>query len=666
MSSPKLSSLEKFELDSGEELPKELEVKDEVVLKCGKESEERPIEESDEKCKEVMEKSILKERLMEKSDDKMSLERVMEKSMEDFKPENTEKHPFVLIRISRQPQIPATADPNTTVQVATKAPVNFNIQPITSANANSVILKKLPAILPRHGANPNKAAPVLLMKDQLSSPVSGFIVPPTNLNNNNNNKNNNNNNNNNNKSVWSKTATTFPQISKVPVIHQSAQIQNKLVPVRVIDSNGQSQVKNVLTPVVMPSAQLESNLQQARIQKIFGGIKGKGKPLVPSSQSPSFTVKSDKPLIPCTASMKDNETTEKKVIILLTEEEVKYIESSRKRKELSRLVEDEDIEEIRPMKMEKQGEAEVAHETETQTTSEMEEENVLLNCESSVCPICQKELKTAHLMRRHIRSIHKKTLSCDKCDKVYSTRQGLIEHQKAHEDDFYLECSICHLRYKRKAGLRHHQIRVHSNIEAKYMCDHCGKRFKLKVDLGLHIEKIHMYSSHICKICGKLVKDVANHEWRHEMTATKASSRRYRCTLCPKKFSTRNNLDNHLLLHRDGFKCNHCDEIHQSQSSLVRHKAAKHRTTVMTCPVCERSFNSSSNLHQHVLTHAGIRPYRCDICDEDFTQRSSMLRHRRTHPGPLPPFTESTPIANIAKHVLEKLRNETKQNSDTE
>nr|XP_033203985.1 uncharacterized protein LOC117164769 [Bombus vancouverensis nearcticus] len=44
---------------------------------------------------------------------------------------------------------------------------------------------------------------------------------------------------------------------------------------------------------------------------------------------------------------------------------------------------------------------------------------------------------------------------------------------------------------------------MHSNVEPKFMCDHCGKRLKLKIDLVDHIEKTHLNARHVCKICEK-------------------------------------------------------------------------------------------------------------------------------------------------------------------
>ncbi|CAL7933995.1 unnamed protein product [Xylocopa violacea] len=460
----------------------------------------------------------------------------------------------------------------------------------------------------------------------------------------------------------------------------SNEIKNTLVPMEMVDVSGQYTAKNILTPIAGNDGNLTYD-----VKKVGLPVHLDANPLARLENTvvwnnSATTQIGDKHVVSYTCAQKqvhEKKKEDTQLFIILTGSQMKQLaniqQTGNDATEIGnaaqvattegRVVPLEELAWDKSQGMQIENKPKVdTEEKGTETTElEMEEEketeiqwaNPPPQYVRSVCPVCQKVFKTRRLMGRHLRSIHKKTLSCDKCNKRYSTRQSLLTHQRSHEDDYYLECPICHLRYKREAGLKNHQIRVHSNVEPKYMCDYCGKRYKLKFDLSKHIERIHPSSSHICKSCGKIVKDIGHHEWVHERAAKKAITLRYRCHLCSKRFSTRNNLDNHLLLHKDGFKCNLCGETCKSQTSLSYHKERKHKPTAR-CSICEKSFSRTS-FYQHVLTHAGIRPYKCDVCGEDFTQRSSVLRHRKTHPGPLPPYTESTPIANIAKQILEKL-----------
>ncbi|KAK1135036.1 hypothetical protein K0M31_007808 [Melipona bicolor] len=245
------------------------------------------------------------------------------------------------------------------------------------------------------------------------------------------------------------------------------------------------------------------------------------------------------------------------------------------------------------------------------------------------------------------------------CKRAYHTVHTLEEHKVIHRPDYYFECKICHVRYKSENSLKRHDMRTHGDYESKYVCELCGRSYKLKTDLTYHMKRSHASELQICRFCGKEVRNVKGHEWRHQKRSKEARYE-YTCHLCRKKFLHRSRLDNHLRLHEKGFKCEECGKEYRGTRELVSHRRYKHgQAKILTCVLCQKVFPSSSNFYQHVLTHAGIRPYKCDVCEEDFTQRSSLLRHRMHHPGPLPPLHSSRPqIAELARSYLQKLQND--------
>ncbi|KAL6265028.1 hypothetical protein P5V15_005119 [Pogonomyrmex californicus] len=291
------------------------------------------------------------------------------------------------------------------------------------------------------------------------------------------------------------------------------------------------------------------------------------------------------------------------------------------------------------------------------TTQKEEKEDVdqILDKVRNACPFCLKHFDDEKYLKRHIVASHqKRAYKCDKCRASCQTEQGLENHRRSHSDDYFFECNICHLKYKRPITLQQHQIRAHSDVAAQFICDSCGQSFKVKVDLHVHIKRKHTNDVHICRYCGKSVTDLHSHEWKHKKRAEMANLQ-FSCHLCIKKFQNKTRLDNHLLLHKQGYKCTECNIVVTSSRQLEYHRTRTHKPG-MTCPICKKVFLSRDNkFYQHILTHAGIRPYNCDICGEDYTQRSSLFRHRRNHPGPLPPYKSQVPIAGLAKNVLQKL-----------
>ncbi|XP_043516174.1 zinc finger protein 311-like isoform X4 [Frieseomelitta varia] len=434
------------------------------------------------------------------------------------------------------------------------------------------------------------------------------------------------------------------------------EIRNTLVPIEYADTSGLNVIKNILIPIYNKNSFISYDLKKVVVpimrESNSNQTPGDGNKVI-NIVHPAENVRNKS--TPTTSKDSENEIklpedNEKPVVrVTSIENKVRCMEDENEaEKDQTELTDGE-------MKQRKEELEETESFKVPDPETQKEEMDRILENLKTICPVCQKVFKSEIMLQRHISRFHEKVHPCDKCNKWYPSKLLLQEHKISHEDDSYLQCSMCHLKYKRKIGLKYHHIRMHSNIEPKYMCDHCGRRFKLKIDLGGHIEKTHLNVSHICKICGKVVKNITHHEWQHDRVAKKIVYK-YSCNLCRKKFTTHNNLDNHLLMHKDGFKCTLCDEVFSSPYSLSSHKSTKHRRGA-TCTICERSFSSTSNFYQHVLTHAGIRPYKCDVCGDYFTQRSSVLRHRKIHPGPLPPFTETTSIADIAKNILQKLSN---------
>ncbi|XP_058798737.1 zinc finger protein 160-like [Phymastichus coffea] len=270
-----------------------------------------------------------------------------------------------------------------------------------------------------------------------------------------------------------------------------------------------------------------------------------------------------------------------------------------------------------------------------------------------ICPFCDKIFSDERKVANHVRNVHRRRFKCDLCRRQYFSAEALEAHRKTHNTDSHFECAICHLKYKREETLQSHFVRVHSDMEEKYVCDHCGKRYKLKQDLMLHINQVHMCTYQICRFCGKVVKNVKAHEWHHQKKLDREHDAKiYPCGLCFKKFLSESKLENHLMRHVQRYSCNQCGESFPGPSQLMNHKT-KHKPATR-CSICGRSFASRSNFYQHVLMHAKVRPYKCDICQDGFTQRSTLIRHRRTHPGPLPRAPPPVvPIAELARKVLD-------------
>lgn len=178
---------------------------------------------------------------------------------------------------------------------------------------------------------------------------------------------------------------------------------------------------------------------------------------------------------------------------------------------------------------------------------------------NSQCPICNKNLANdaklvTHLVLRHT----PKSFTCDHCGKVFRSKDNLRLHMSHHRKHFYVECRACKRGYKSIQSLRYH-LRQHFE---HHQCETCGMVFEHKKLLHGHVAAKH------------------NHELQVQ------------CHFCTRLFARSDVRDAHEKeIHKNGkvgshFKCNECDEAFDLRDELMSHKILNHFSGVIhTCMV---------------------------------------------------------------------------------
>ncbi|KAE9555273.1 hypothetical protein FO519_001524 [Halicephalobus sp. NKZ332] len=101
----------------------------------------------------------------------------------------------------------------------------------------------------------------------------------------------------------------------------------------------------------------------------------------------------------------------------------------------------------------------------------IESSSQIVEVTSNVCPLCEMKMCNKYAVRKHIQKIHHQEATmastkdlpfkCNQCSMSFTSKAGLLAHEKRHTTDDAYECPQCHKRYKFVNEFRKHMIRVH-------------------------------------------------------------------------------------------------------------------------------------------------------------------------------------------------------------
>ena len=137
-----------------------------------------------------------------------------------------------------------------------------------------------------------------------------------------------------------------------------------------------------------------------------------------------------------------------------------------------------------------------------------------------------------------------------------------------------------------------------------------------------------------------------------------SSQRRVKCDMCDELFNTPSSLKKHKYTHsEDKYKCRSCNHALPLESQLCSHHhshrrgrsyfcvyagcnksyrqpgdlnahAKMHYTPLMTCKHCNYSTHDKRNLKSHLGKHTQVKTFNYKQCNHKFTYTMQLIRHR--------------------------------------
>ncbi|XP_047526110.1 zinc finger protein 567-like [Pieris napi] len=187
--------------------------------------------------------------------------------------------------------------------------------------------------------------------------------------------------------------------------------------------------------------------------------------------------------------------------------------------------------------------------------------------------------------------IKEEKISSSMCDKKLKTKPTVAKR---------VQCKICKSVVMRSYFKQH--MTMHDPNHSKYVCEICGKSYRL-----------------ICAFY--------NHRFQHSTDFL------HKCQLCPYKARDKALLRNHMKVHIADYKymCTKCPSRFLFRSNLNRHNMWKHKQKQFSCDTCKRMFHTKLAVQQHhEVDHLGMKNHSCNLCGKAFGYRKAMMKHQRT------------------------------------
>ncbi|KAL7394499.1 hypothetical protein ABVT39_027017 [Epinephelus coioides] len=217
----------------------------------------------------------------------------------------------------------------------------------------------------------------------------------------------------------------------------------------------------------------------------------------------------------------------------------------------------------------------------------------------------------------------KRSFNCPLCPQTYGAPANLRAHMLIHEAEYEMQ-----ERNPRPPK------EISKTWEKGHSCPHCPCVYRDENSLNMHLSSVHksvaQYSETVApppkNKFTPLSSDNVQGKWKSDGVSVKS----YKCSECGKTFRHRSVLELHMRIHSKDkpYQCKVCGKGFRFGSYLQQHLIIHTGKKPYKCPDCGKDFAFLQNMRTHQKLHQE-KPFRCTNCRKGARMRGRGSRGRR-------------------------------------
>lgn len=214
-----------------------------------------------------------------------------------------------------------------------------------------------------------------------------------------------------------------------------------------------------------------------------------------------------------------------------------------------------------------------------------------------------------------------KPYTCSICAKSFRRLNHFRAHEKTHTDSKPFQCCECNRRFASEDVYEVH-LKRHAQVYPCKVCEFVGKT---TIILNRHTRQKHPAAEEIEK---QKQLQLAKEEKKNAPTPTA-----HICSVCGKIFKERRRLTIHMKIHT-GYRphqCQYCEKRFITRNECNKHTRIHTGEKPYKCNLCEKTFRHTNSAQIHMRNHIGERPFKCTICEKRYPSASDCNKHIKTH-----------------------------------